>query len=611
MAKADVAGDVILVLPEAREVYLLSADGEPQLPGVRYHVRPDSHHDKDHFVMPLTWASCVALRGAFGDLLEIGPALNEWARNELSTRVVPAMQLRNMHLKLDDNRIEAPLLDPRLWEPQKVGAAFMARAGDAILGDDPGTGKTAQTIAALRLIHDLGGRALPALHVVPNSTKRAWKRQYAKWWPEARVSIVSGNARKRRDAIALVTNGEADVAVIGWEALRLHTKIASWGSAVRVEPKEKLPKELNEIEWAVVVADEAHRAINPRSKQTRALWAVSANAVHKYALTGTPADKTEEIWSIGHFIAPKEYPGKTAFLTRYAHTTFNPWGGFEVIGLNPVTSGEYFQFLDPRFLRRTKREVMPWLPDEPMWDTREVEMTPKQTRAYKNMEKEMIALLDDGAVTATTPLVKMLRLRQFAAAYATIEPCPTCGGADDECRRCKGMGTVVELSEPSSKIDGLEDVADEMRGEPALVFAESAQLIRLAGARLEKRGYEVGYIDGDHADEEYRDQTVQGFARGDLQFVLATFAAGGEGIDGLQTRCSTGVFLQRSYRRRFQVQAEGRLDRGGQESRVRFIDIITSGTAEQRVFDVLGHKADVAEEINRDRLREILTEGAA
>lgn len=583
MAKAERTGDVITILPSAREVHLLTANGSAQLPGVRYHVRADAHHDGDHFVMPLTWASCVALRGAFGAALEVGDELNEWAHAELSRRVIPATAVRAMHLELDDDHPLKRELHSDLYPFQMVGAAFLAAAGSAVLADDMGVGKTPQAISALRLLD-----ARPALIVAPNSTKRAWARQFEKWWPEARVAVVSGTPKQRRAAIESIAERDCDVLIINWEAVRSFSKVAAWGSAVRPDPKEKEPKELNAIEWKAVVADEAHRAKEPKAKQTRALWAVAAGAPHRFALTGTPVLNTpEDAWSLGHFVAPDEWPGKTAFIDRYAFKTFNPWGGMEVVGLRPENEGELFKFLDPRLLRRTMPEVMPWMPEK-VYSRRDAELTPKQRRAYNAMEDEMMAAIDGGSTAATSPLTQLMRLRQFASAYAEIDE-------DGKLR----------LAEPSCKVDALEDIADELRGKRAVVFAESAQLIRLAGARLEKRGYSIAYMDGATSTDE-RDAAVRDFQSGDAQFVLATLGAGGEGVDGLQV-ADTAIFLQRSYSRAAQLQAEGRVYRHGQEGEsVHIIDVVSAGTIEDRVLEALDDKADIAEQITRDKLRELM-----
>lgn len=43
---------------------------------------------------PLSWSTCVIMRGVFGDRLEIGPELASWAAAERDRRVGPALQAR-------------------------------------------------------------------------------------------------------------------------------------------------------------------------------------------------------------------------------------------------------------------------------------------------------------------------------------------------------------------------------------------------------------------------------------------------------------------------------------------------------------------------------------
>jgi hypothetical protein len=43
---------------------------------------------------PLSWATCVIMRGVFGDRLQIGPELAAWASDERVRRVDPALTAR-------------------------------------------------------------------------------------------------------------------------------------------------------------------------------------------------------------------------------------------------------------------------------------------------------------------------------------------------------------------------------------------------------------------------------------------------------------------------------------------------------------------------------------
>lgn len=79
-----------------------------QLPGVRY----DS--DTRTWTAPLTWATCIQLRGLFGKELELSKELADWGWNERNTRIEPAMALRTaMELSDDDQSEEAKIV--RSW----------------------------------------------------------------------------------------------------------------------------------------------------------------------------------------------------------------------------------------------------------------------------------------------------------------------------------------------------------------------------------------------------------------------------------------------------------------------------------------------------------------
>lgn len=558
---------------------------------------PGSRWDNDESVwwLPVSWAACVQLRGVFGVNLEIGPNLNAWVGADLTARINPCLALR------EAEDCDLPMFGA-LYPFQRAGVGFMVTAGSALNADEMGLGKSVQAIASLEF---LGDDAYPALIVCPNSMKHSWHDEFARWAPGRKAIIITGTAKKRQTAIAALTAGEAEVGIINYEALRGHTRLSGYGTMTLSEA-ERTNKELNAVEFGTVVADEAHKVKDPKSKQTRALWYVGDRARHRYALTGTPiANSPLDIWALMRFVAPTEYPWKSAFVARYALETFNIFGYPVVAGLKSETSAELFKVLDPRFIRRLKSVVLPQLPEK-IYSTRYVKMETeagsktKQGTAYENMRKEMVAALDSGVLLASSPLVQATRLCQFASAYGELVPT----GEVDE----NGVEkTNLILTDPSCKADALEEILLEVGDGPVVVFAESKQLINLCHDRLVKAsgvkdgpmtGWEFGLITGDVPDY-LRAENVRRFQAGELKVLLLTLAAGGEGLT--LTAASTAVFLQRSFNAVQNAQAEDRIHRIGQDAAcVNIIDVVTEGTIEERVRDVLVTKAGMLEEVARD-----------
>jgi SNF2 family DNA or RNA helicase len=561
--------------------------------------------------IPLSWASCLALRSTFKADLEIGPDLTAWASNERTVRVDPSMAMRDV-----ENDDEG---DADLFPHQRAGVKYLAIAERALLADEPGLGKTAQAIRTLKKLHDEGKQVFPALIVCPNSLKKNWEREFTRWWPEVNVQVIRGTAVQRRHQFDLFINPKEDepqpqVAVINWESLRTHSRLAPYGSislarcpdcggenpAVTVTRCEVHPRELNQIEFHSVVADEIHRSKDPKSKQTRALWSATGNARFRYALTGTPiANNVLDLWSILHWISPEEWPSKSKWLDRFVDTMLNAFGGMMVIGVKAQMDQEFHATIDPRMRRMLKARVLPWLP-EIMFQRRDVEMSAKQKKAYEQMRDHMIAELEESTELMTAPsvLTQTLRLLQFASSYATME-------VDEETGETK-----TTLAEPSCKIDALMDDIDngDFGDDSVAVSAVSRQLIDLLSARLTKAGIAHGRITGGQTDEE-RQQAVDDFQAGKIKWILFTVQAGGVGIT--LTAARRMVRLQRPWSLVDDKQALDRVHRIGSEihDSILVTDYVTEGTIEERVVDVLDTKAENFEQVvrDRDKLKDMLT----
>jgi SNF2 family DNA or RNA helicase len=467
----------------------------------------------------------------------------------------------------------------RLLSYQRSGVAFLVKARRALLADPPGTGKTAQLIRTLQVLREMDEHPFPALVVCPNSLKLStWARELSTWAPELAVQVVDGNATQRRKQIAT----PADCYILNWEGVRLHSRLAGYGTIPLTE-KEKLPKELNELGLRTVILDEAHKAKDPHAAQTRAVWALCEKAEFVFYATGTPvAQNIGDLWSLVRGIEPTWFPAKTKYLDRYADTSLNPFGGLDVHGIKNETRDEFFKIVDPLMRRIPKEAALPHLPPVLPIQTRHTVMSAKQKKAYDEMERDMIAQLDD-LVVAPNPLSQLIRLNQFAAAHAEV--------TEDGMR----------LANPSCKVDDLADLLDELGpDEPLVVAAVSRQLIELAAERLKKLKISFGLITGAQSQYE-RDQAVQRFQNGQLRVIMLTLGAGAEGIT--LTRSRTMLFMQTSYSEVQNAQARDRVHRIGSERHdaIRIIEQITPGTVEERRSELLETKQMRMEEVVRDR----------
>ena len=600
---------VSVELDSSREHIVINADWRfkelcKSLPGSGYDSKTQL------WKLPVSWSACLALRSTFKGDLEIGPELKNWATNERTTRIDPANELRNLEFLPDGEG------DQDLFPHQRAGVKFLSTAKRALLADEPGLGKTAQAIRALKNLQSQGEDVFPALIVCPNTLKKNWAREFKKWWPDSglNIQVVSGTAAQRRKQFE---EKDVDVYVINWESLRTHSRLSSYGSIalakcvecgghderVTLNKCEVHKRELNLIDFKSVIADEMHRSKDPKSKQSRALWAATAGAKIRFALTGTPiANNVLDLWAILHWIAPEEWPSKTRWIDRMVNTMLNAFGGMMVLGVKPHMEEEFHSSVDPRMRRMLKANVLPWLP-EMMFERRDVEMSAKQAKAYKQMRDNMIAELEDGdSVVAPSVLTQTTRLHQFASSFAELVTDETTGEPK------------AILAEPSCKIDALMDdiKSGDFGDDSVAVTAVSRQLIELLSSRLTKEKIEHGLITGAQ-DEDERQKAIDDFQSGKIKWILFTVQAGGVGVT--LTAARRLVMLQRPWSLVDYKQAIDRIHRIGSEihDSVIVMDYVTEGTIEERVLQALDTKAENFEQIvkDKDRLLSLLKEDKA
>lgn len=430
-----------------------------------------------------------------------------------------------------------------LYEFQAEDAKKLVDRNGRLIASEMGTGKTPLASAMDEMN---AGSNDSSLVVAPMQTLEQWQD----WLNEAGTDVVILDPKDRSGSFAKFKRLKGGAFLAHWEALRL------------------MP-ELREIKWYHVIADEVHRAQNRKAQQTLALKRIKTG--FKTGLSGTPVTgATDKFWSVLNWLYPLEWSSYWKYFEEYVdYELVYPQGYRKVKG--PKNEVQLQGIIEPYYVRHLKKEqccvhhpdgVMPYLPDK-YYTKVNVDLTPQQRKAYVDMKKDMLAWVgahEDSPLVASVVVAQMMRLQQFANAYATV----TSDG--------------VILTEPSSKADAVMQILEDNPDEAIVVFGQFNRFIHLLETRLQKAKIEYVVYTGE--TRKTREADKKRFINGDARVFLGNIAAGGVGLDGLQAVSSTVVFTDRLWSPALNNQAEDRLWREGQLNAVQVIDIMARDTVD-------------------------------
>jgi SNF2 family DNA or RNA helicase len=507
-----------------------------------------------------SWPAYVQL-GATLPGVVCDPKLQAWADDEIQAR---AGTLEPLLARVPDG------LTPYSWQVE--AAQRFAAVGQAMLSDDPGTGKTISAILAVleRNLHR--GDSLPVSVVCPASVRAAWVKAWQTWAPNVRVGLYAGPKRRLKGA------PELDVKVMSYEILsRDADYLQRWHDGT-----------------GTLILDEHHLIKSKDNARSRAARRVTNHVACRIVLSGTPiTHHPGDLWPALNVLEPVAWPAASRYEQRYCETVMEDYRE-QIVGLAPERKVEFEVALLGVQRRVAKADVLELPPK--VYSVRTVEIPPEWRKVYDGMRDRMIAELPEtmDQMSVMSTLAQLTRLQQLATAPADVwsEWTEDKDGYPVERQH-------VKLKGPSWKVDALLEILDERPTQQVLVFSPSRQLIALAEAALTETKISHATLVGGQTPG-VRETNVMEFQAGDRRVMLATTQAGGVGVT--LTAASTVVFLGRPFSLVEALQAEDRAHRIGSEihESVEIIDVLAKDTVDQAVRGVLQGKAANLAEVLRD-----------
>ena len=445
----------------------------------------------------------------------------------------------------------------------------------ALITSAPGAGKT---LVAVEVAKALGAKTI--LIVAPQGThKSAWLRTARRQGLAEDVRILIGTVPGRKA-----------FADLEWGVPGVYVTTQQWFAR----------QDWSNVHPDMVIYDEIHQAGTYKIKTSEKLLEL-AGVKYRMGLSGTPLrNKFENAWAIVSWVEPRRMPYDFyVFRLTMCATKASPFApqGREVIG--EKEPGALFNTLTC-YIQHLQRErccdfhpqgFLAHLP-APLMIERVIDMTPDQSRFYREMEGILASSLldEDGAVVrvhAEQFIVVRNMLRRAACALPVAEE--IVGEDEDDVK----VRLTFPDDTPSPKIDQLVADLASHEGRHTLVLTHSKQIARLAVARIAEAGYSVEGWHGD-VSKKKRDEILDAFTSGELEVIVGVIAAMGTGTDGIQEVCYNLDWLSYDDDASNNIQGLGRADRLGQSNQVvqrsylsdRTIDVGFYGKQMERVMKI-------------------------
>jgi SNF2 family DNA or RNA helicase len=482
----------------------------------------------------------------------------------------------------------------RLYKYQQEGIAWMESLSEdkkypgGLLADDMGLGKTLQVLSFIDWHNATQNEEKkPYLIVAPVTLLENWQAEFRNFFnSDIEMSSVYGSGNNQ----------------ITLDNLKRHAIFLTNYESVRIK---KNPFIFGQIDWAVVVLDEAQKIKTPGTLVTNAIKALKAD--FKIAATGTPVENSMvDLWCITDFVVPGLLGSAKNFSKQYQKPIRKNISDDELNQLGQKLRSH----LGLYFKRRLKKDVLVDLPKK-IEQRKESIMPDYQRNTYLNAIQQGQAA-DRNEILSTITKLKKISDHPYLIEY-NYQDIPS-----------------QELIETSAKLQTTIKILKQIKGkeEKAIIFAEFRKTQAIL-QKVVKHVFDLKHVSiingemaarkGRRSQKETRQEAIDRFQKeAGFNVIIMSPVAAGLGLN--VTGANHVIHYSRYWNPAKESQATDRAHRIGQNKNV-FVYYPISVLNECKTFDVIidnllqqkRHLADAAmfpsaiSEVNKEDFSEELS----
>jgi SNF2 family DNA or RNA helicase len=448
------------------------------------------------------------------------------------------------------------LTPDKLHDYQKKAVNHQCTHLNSMLWLDMGLGKTCITLTSM--VHLLNTKFIKAVIIVApvRVIKLVWKQEAAKWehTKHLRFSSLVGTKDQRTRALMR----PADVYLINYENLAwlaetMQTYFLS----------KNLPLPMDGLVW-----DEVSKCKNSTTQRVKSVKKILEHFKWITGLTGTPASNGYKDLH-GQYLVVDKGQRLGVFKTQFKTRFYKKIGPFKEVALEGAEE-QIKHLVGDITLEMSAVDYNP-LPDL-IVNNVEIELPAGLRSTYDKMEKDFFLTLDSGT-----------EVEVFNAAALTNKCLQFSNGAMYPVPGAPAWEAIHDL-----KLDALEDIIDELQGNPVLC----SYAYRSDAERIMVRFKKLNPINlTECKSEKALTDAMNRWKRGDCALMIGHPASMGHGIDGLQHNGHTLVWFGLTWSLDLYEQFNARVRRQGQGIPVTCHRIMTRATLDQAQALALDEKA--------------------
>ena len=430
------------------------------------------------------------------------------------------------------------------YEYQKEGILFGLKCRRLLIGDEPGLGKTLQSIGIVDT-----AAAYPCLVICPSSLKINWQREFEKFTDKK--ALVLDNAT-RASWPYLLGMGMFHVAIVNYESLR---KFFVWdikGGKTFTLKDVVFSRDINV--FRSVIMDESHRLKDPAAQQTMFTRGIVEGKEWRILLSGTPVvnhakDLVAQLAIMGRLVS--DFGGRGKFLADY--------------GENENLSELSDKLYDTCMIRREKAKVLTELPDKQRTDLY-VEISNRDE--YDLADADLAAYLREYTECTDREIRRKMRMEALVK-FMTL-------------RSLASKGKVRQAT------DFIKNFL--ANGKPLIVFCSLKDIVKA----LQKQFPDAVRVTGDDNTAE-KQAAVDAFQSGEARLIICSIKAAGVGLT--LTASSNVAFVEFPWTYSDCCQCEDRAHRIGQKNNVNCYYLIGRSTIDPVLYNIIHKKRSIANRI--------------